>query len=149
MRYNRTHGMTGTSTHVIWLGMIQRCRDPNAQDWDRYGGRGIKVCERWQSFENFLADMGVRPDGMSVERDDNDGDYTPDNCRWATRSEQQRNRRSNVLLTYNGETLCVAEWAIRTGINRMTLHTRINRDWPVERILTAPVQHYHPTTKEI
>ncbi len=135
--------MSGTSTHVIWMTMRQRCRDTNAKDYARYGGRGIKVCERWESFENFLADMGERPAGMSIERDDNDGDYTPDNCRWATRSEQQRNRRSNVLLTHDGVTLCVAEWAIRTGINRMTLHTRIDRGWPTDKALTTP------TTKEI
>lgn len=94
-QYGITHGMHKTSTYRIWHGMIARCRYPSMQSYPRYGGRGITVCDRWQGengFINFLADMGERPGDLTLDRVDNDGNYTPENCRWATRSEQQRNK---------------------------------------------------------
>lgn len=103
---NKPHPLYDT-----WVNMRQRCSNPNHKNYDRYGGRGIKVCERWESFENFLADMGPRPEGMSLERKDNDLDYCPSNCVWATRRDQYRNRCTNVFYTFEDTTLCIRDWA--------------------------------------
>lgn len=105
------HGMTGTSTHNIWATMLARCNDPNRANYHYWGGRGITVCDRWLTFENFLADMGERPEGMTIDRIDNGGNYEPGNCRWATQSQQNFNKRptrmsktgvSNVTPTRDG-----------------------------------------------
>lgn len=124
----KTHGGSGLPEYVIWLGIRSRCTNLNNDAWKHYGGRGIKVCEKWQeSFEAFLADMGRRPsDEHSIDRfPNNNGDYEPGNCRWATAKEQMRNTRVNYLLEYEGETKCVAEWAEKYGVRVGLLYTRL------------------------
>lgn len=130
--------LSRTSTYTIWKTMVARCTRPHAKDFPRYGGRGITVCERWRTFANFLADMGERPAGLTLDRKDGTGGYEPANCRWATPKEQARNRRNNVLLTHDGQTATVAEWAERTGLERKTLEYRVRAGWPAERALTTP-----------
>lgn len=135
------HGMTRTTIYRLWNSMRQRCYNPSAFGYSRYGGRGIKVCERWQSFENFFDDMSPRPSPQhSLDRIDNDGDYCPENCRWATNKQQSRNMKTNVLLTVNDKTLCVTEWAELTGISRKTIYERLNRGWSADRAVSAPVK---------
>lgn len=122
-----THGMKHTKTYTSWRSMKDRCLNPKNEYFKDYGGRGIRVCERWMaSFENFLADMGAAPPGKSLDRHpDMNGNYEPGNCRWATPKEQNRNRRSNVMITYNGKTQCISAWAEELGINRGTLQSRL------------------------
>jgi hypothetical protein len=136
---NTTHGLSRTREYNIWQRMKARCNDPGNKDYDRYGGRCFKVCERWMdSFENFYADMGPKPRGRSLDRyPNNDGDYEPGNVRWATQSQQCRNKANNRLLTHSGVTLCVADWADRLGVKFSVLNDRINRyGWSIERALS-------------
>jgi len=133
------HGQTkdgkfGT-TYQIWNGMVQRCTNPNVKAFPNYGGRGIKVCDRWREFSNFLADMGERPQGMTLDRVNNNGDYTLENCRWASRKTQARNSRRARLVTLNGQTLCVSEWSEITGIAQSAIIARLNRGWSASRAL--------------
>jgi hypothetical protein len=121
-----THNMSQTTTYKIWKSMKRRCHNPQATNYKDYGARGIAVCDRWfNSFENFLADMGERPSKeYSIERKDGNKNYEPDNCIWATSTEQNRNKKNNFNLTLNGETKCVAEWAEITGLDRNTIVKR-------------------------
>ena len=118
--------------------MWGHCTRPTHPHFDRYGGRGILVCVRWRDFRDFLADMGERPAGTSLDRIDNDGNYEPGNCRWATEVEQKANTRVAIRLTLNGETLGQAEWARRLGVRTTTIAHRLRRGWPLERALTEP-----------
>ena len=113
--------------YTSWCNMKNRCYDVKNKQYADYGGRGIIVCDRWlNSFENFLQDMGIKPKkGYSLERIDNNGNYCPENCKWATPLEQGRNQRTNINVTYQGETKCIAEWAEKTGISYGKLHYRI------------------------
>ncbi|MCP1173759.1 hypothetical protein [Ralstonia chuxiongensis] len=133
----KTHQQYGTREYQAWANMKARCENPNNIRYHRYGGRGIKVCERWRnSFEAFLADMGPS-NGLTIDRIDNDGNYEPGNCRWATVREQSQKTSRIKLLTFNGETLSLAEWARRLGIRANTLTMRLNAyKWPLEKALT-------------
>lgn len=135
------HGMTGCPEWRAWRNMKRRCDSPCRQDYHRYGGRGIKVCERWRdSFLAFYEDMGPRPsDQHTLERVDNDGNYEPSNCVWKTRKEQGQNRCNCRYLTYRGETRTISEWADVTGINQATIQSRVKKQgWGVEKALTTP-----------
>lgn len=134
-----THGRTNTVEYRIWGGIVSRCTDSNNKDWKNYGGRGIAVCERWRSFESFLADMGERPrNDLSIDRIDNEGHYEPGNCRWATPKVQMGNTRANVLYAYAGRTMPLCDWADESGINRMTLYWRFNQGWRGHRLFSRP-----------
>ncbi len=137
--------------YKVWTGMKDRCYNPKEKCYSRYGGRGITICQRWQDFANFLADMGPRPSpSHRIERIDNDGNYEPSNCRWATHKEQMRNMSSNHLLTFAGETKNLAEWAETKRMSLRALYSRINKyHWSAERALTTPVNsNAKRTTKD-
>jgi hypothetical protein len=133
----RTHGLAHTAEARIWKGMIRRCNDETSH---RYGGRGISVCERWRdSLLAFIEDMGPRPsDTHSLDRIDNDGNYCPENCRWATRHEQARNKSTNVIMECDGLVMSMAEWADLTGIPATTIATRIQKQWTFEEAVKIP-----------
>ena len=130
-----------SKTYRCWIGMIARCYNTKHAAYHNYGARGITVCDRWlTSFENFLADMGEMPQGMSLERKDNNLGYNPDNCCWATHLEQGNNKRTNRLVTYYGETHTISEWAriLEIPINR--LFQRLYNGWEPEKALSTPAQ---------
>ena len=122
-----------------WLSMKSRCMNPNQPDYHRYGGRGITICKRWQnSFEAFLQDLGPRPPGTCLERRDNDGNYSPHNCYWATRRQQAYNRCSNRNFSYNGETHCGSEWCKLLGLHEELVRGRLKLGWSFEDAITIP-----------
>ena len=131
-----THGFSSTPTYHVWEHMIQRCTNPKDKRFKAYGGRGITVCKRWHTFINFLEDMGEKPEHLSIERVNNNKGYSPDNCKWATRKEQNSNTRRNRLITHNKETHTLSEWAAIKNKNYQTLRARLNRSkWPIEMAL--------------
>jgi hypothetical protein len=135
------HGGYGSPENNSWSSMRSRCQNPRSGQYHRYGGRGIKVCDRWNDFATFLSDMGPRPSKMhSIDRIDVNGDYCPENCRWATPRQQSGNRRSNRLVSFNGEQKTVAEWAREFGLSPLTLIARLNRGWTTEESLLRPPQ---------
>lgn len=126
--------------YQIWSAMITRCSKNKSISKPRYDGRGIAVCDRWRDFKNFLLDMGKRPsDKHSIDRIDNDDNYEPSNCRWATLQEQQRNRGNNRLLEYQGRICTVTEWGERLAISRNLIGSRLFRGWSVEKALSTPI----------
>lgn len=130
------HGCTGTKTYLIWCGMRQRCMNPKDPKFARYGGRGIKVCDRWNEYQNFLSDMGECPSSMSIDRWPNaNGNYEPGNCRWATQLEQQNNRTNNLIVELNGRKMTASEAAREHGLSPDTVHARLSRGDSIERAL--------------
>ena len=139
-RHGHTASLKRTPEYYAWQNMRSRCTNSKRKDWPQYGGRGITVCERWMnSFEAFFSDMGPRPSGEhSLDRYPNqDGNYEPSNCRWATKDEQMQNTRATARIAFNGETMGLAAWARRVGINKQSLRDRLDRGWPLEKALTT------------
>lgn len=141
MRDLRTkHGYARSSIYTTWLGMKKRCENTNDKHYADYGGRGIKVCDRWQDFANFLEDMGPRPSpNLTLERIDNDGPYSKKNCKWATATEQANNKRNNRVLEFNGRKMTVHEWARELDVHASALHRRLGNGWSVEDTLSRPL----------
>lgn len=146
-QFSPTHGHTSSRggktavspTYQSWNRMKDRVLNPNHVAYARYGGRGIKICERWLVFEEFLADMGERPTGLSLERRDNNGNYNKQNCYWATARQQGRNRRDNIVLTFHGVSLSACEWAERFYLPRTVVYARIKSGWAIDKVLLTPV----------
>lgn len=137
---NKRHGLSRTPIHNCWQEIFQRCENPNDEGFKNYGGRGITICDRWRTFENFLEDMGHRPSPThSLERLDNNGPYSKENCKWATRIEQNNNKRNNIDM--GG--ISLAEFCRRHGRNYMTMYKRIViRRWSPERALNQPLRSH-------
>lgn len=136
----RQHGQrTSSKEYRAWAALRKRCSNKKVRNYKDYGGRGIYVCERWDKFENFLKDMGNCPCNHSIDRKDNDGPYSPENCRWADIKTQARNKRVVKKITFQNKTLPIPEWADLLGMNSETLHCRLRNGWSIERALTTPV----------
>lgn len=140
--YTKQDGRSKHPLYGIWRQMMQRCYNPKSKIYYRYGGRGIVVCDEWHNFFNFAKwsdSIGGRPNGFTIDRINNDGPYSPDNCRWASMKTQNMNKSDNIVIQYNGKSQTLAEWAKDLNINWITLHNRYVRGWSIERMLTEPV----------
>lgn len=140
---NKTHGMSKTPEYDAYIRMIKRCYNEKSKDYNDYGGRGISVCLAWlESFENFLNDVGRRPDKKYLlDRIDVNGNYEPSNCRWATTKQSANNTRKTLYITFKGETKCLSDWADLYNINRKVLYNRIYYlNWSFEKAITEPVK---------
>jgi hypothetical protein len=133
------HGHARSPEYKVWVAAKQRCKNQKDARYKDYGGRGISLSPDWESFENFHRDMGSRPSSLhTLDRIDNNKGYEKENCRWTTQPVQQRNRSNNRRITFNGVTLCITDWAARTGISLSTLRKRISNGWELEKALTLP-----------
>lgn len=142
-----THGMAKRSrVYCIWMGLRNRCNNPKNRSYPRYGGRGVKVCERWDDFAAFLADMGEPPtDRHQIERKDNGGNYEPGNCRWATPKEQASNRRSSRIIEHQGRKQTLQAWCDELGLKHTTVSMRLNRyGWSIEDAFTTKPRGWSP-----
>ncbi len=138
---NTTHGRWNDPIFITWRAMISRCTNPKDKRYSRYGERGITVCERWLTLENFLHDMeGSFSKGLTIDRIDNNGNYEPSNCRWSTRGQQNRNYSRNLVLHHNGKSMCAIDWALELNINPKTIYDRKSRGWSDEDTLLKPVK---------
>lgn len=137
------HGKVNDSVYRTWHMMLQRCINPKNSCFHSYGGRGITVCDEWRDFTKFFADMGDRPQGTTLDRIDNSKGYSKENCRWATKIQQGNNRRTNRIISLNGITKTLAEWARFTGLTTYAIRARINSGWTIERSLTTPKATYN------
>ena len=153
-RYRKCkHGVIFTNFYGVWHGIKMRCLNSSIPNYENYGGRGIKVCDRWLKFENFRDDMyqlylehRKNNSYTSIERINNDGNYELNNCYWATMKEQQNNTRKNRLITYKKQTMNVNQWAKKLNVSSATLFTRLNRNWSVEKTIITPIiyhSYYH------
>jgi len=141
---NKTHGLTKTSTFKSWKSMLDRCNNPNLRCYQYYGKRGIKVCDRWLKFENFLEDMNQKPSSKhQIDRIDNNKGYYKENCKWSSPKQNCRNRSNNHNILFNGKTQCISAWAEELDIPSQILYRRINLDlWSIERALITPFKKY-------
>lgn len=140
---NKTHGISNSSEYTAWRHMKARCYNTNNSQYKDYGGRGIKVCDRWlNSFENFYEDMGPKPSkDLTLERKDNNSNYFPENCIWDTRKQQGKNRRTNIWITYNGKTQILYHWSHEYGISYQTIKHRLDKGWSIEDALLTPTRN--------
>ena len=148
MTRRTTHGESRVNgrrpvEYSTWFAMHERCRTEKNPSYARYGGRGIRVCERWKDYANFLEDMGRKPSSAhSIDRIDSNGDYEPSNCRWATHREQQNNKCSNLKITFDGKTMTAAEWARHMGLRPSAVVKRLRSGWSVEDTLTRGLRSH-------
>jgi hypothetical protein len=138
---SRTHGQTITKTYRIWLAMKNRCGNAKTSNFNNYGGRGISVCKEWLVYENFVADMGLCNEGLSIERNDVNGNYEPSNCKWASRDEQANNTRSNVFIKHDGKRMTRTQWEKELGLGKTTIRARMRLGWSIEDALTRKASH--------
>jgi hypothetical protein len=140
LKGNYKHGLYKDKKYSVWCGMLSRCSCPTCEAYSNYGGRGIKVCEEWSDFINFnnWAEQSGYEEGLELDRIDNNGDYSPENCRWVTHTENNRNKRTNRYITYEGDTKCTAEWAEILGVSIGLLLNRLNNNWSFEDIIETP-----------
>lgn len=141
-RHGHARNRNSTSTYEAWSSMKKRCLCETHANYFNYGGRGITVCDRWMTFENFLADMGECPEGLTLDRVDNALGYSRENCRWTTMREQNNNRRGNTILQFKGRALTISQWSGETGIKDCTISERLRHGWGVERALSTPARKY-------
>lgn len=134
------HRKSKTLAYIVWRAMLRRCNNPKDDAYEHYGGRGITVCKRWHTFENFLIDMGQPPQGLEIDRIDNNRGYIPGNCRWATVKQQMANRRSTHWIEYGGMKKTVSQWADYLKMPRRTFSNRLRNGWSVERAINTPAR---------
>lgn len=137
-KFNTTHGGSRNPLYAEWRSIVSRCTDPSSFNYKDYGARGITVCKEWldnpHAFYSWVDSVGGRPPHSTLDRINNNDGYSPENCRWATMAEQARNRRSNIMITYNGKTQCIADWSLETGIHEETIRARYHRNCSVDDI---------------